>query len=132
MRNNRRSYNNKVIILAISTVFIILLFFGYLINLSITDTKKESADKNAEECYKIATSRYANKDYGYESDLYEGCIILTSNGNYFLEKKYGGSKDIMEVYWFENIDNWNVAYGKLTNFDEVTTIEKIYGIYEVK
>jgi hypothetical protein len=132
MSNNKKGFSSKALILAIITVIIILLLFGYLVNLSINDTKQESADKNAEECYKIATTRYADKDSGYESNLYEGCIILTSNGNYFLEKKYGGSKDIIEVYWFENTNNWNVAYGKLTNFEEVIDIENIYGIYKVK
>jgi len=133
MKNNKSGYSLIGLLVGIATILVISFLFYYITKLAVNETKQETADDNALECYKIATTKYADKDYGFiESNLYEGCIILTSNGNYFVEKKYGGSKDIIEVYWFENNDNWDVAYGKLTNFDEIIEQEEIYGSYIVK
>ena len=132
MSSKERGYSLPGLLMGIAALLVLILGFWWVVRFSINDTRQETADANAEECYRIATTRYADKDYGFvDSDIYEGCIILTSNGNYFVEKKYGGSKDIIEVYWFENTDNWSVAYGKLTNFDEVIEQEEVYGTYQV-
>jgi hypothetical protein len=124
-------HSTKSLFITILLILVIIFFFIFISLKFVNQRNKLTADNNAKECYQIVTTIHSDKDYGYDDDIYQGCIILASNGNYFIDKKYGGTKDIETVYWFFNNDNWKVSNGKLINFEEVINKEKIYGIYEV-
>ena len=138
MQRHNNGFTLIEIIVVIAIIAILSLIIFPMVSGFTSDAKQTVANANAKECYKIAMLKKADIDYSLydeELEIYDGCIIKNSKGNYRVENEYDGNVEIDEVYWFSDKDNWkytnknNVA---ISNFNEIIILEPTYGTYTVK